>query len=223
MDGRPVDMTQNFSGRKLGACTYEDPRKRHDATMAQHCGQALDQMNTYMFTDPASPCKAQKPEFCARVERLAQDMRDPQVYRTTVRQRSDWTMMMQACGQNGAAVTSAACQRSIGARDFAFTAEFCEADARALAAQHCTGRDYTAIMSSEYAPLCRRFASELRPQQPPQRSYTPPPQPAPRTQPAPAAQQPAGVTDAAKEGLSEGVKEGLKEGAAEGIRRLFRW
>ena len=28
--------------------------------------------------------------------------------------------------------------------------------------QQCTGRDYTAMMSSEYAPLCRRYASELR-------------------------------------------------------------
>jgi hypothetical protein len=218
MDGRPLDMTQNFSGRKIGACTYEDPRKRHDAMMAQQCGPALDQLNTYMFTTEQSPCKAQKPEFCARVGRLAQEMRDPQVYRATVQRRSDWTAMMQACGQDTPAITATACQRSIGARDFAFTTDYCEADARALAAQYCTGRDYTAIMSSEYAPLCRRYASDLRQQQAPQRTSTPPAPPAP-----PAAQQPSGVTDAAKEGLSEGVKEGLREGATEGIRRLFRW
>jgi hypothetical protein len=213
MDGQPMNMTQNFSGRRIGTCTYEDPKKKHDAMMAQTCGQALDQLNTYSFTLEQSPCKAQKPEFCARVAKLAQDMRDPQVYRATVQKRADWPAMMQACGQDTPAVTSAACQRSVGAKDFAFTADFCEADARALAAQHCTGRDYTALMSSEYAPLCQRYASELRRQAPPQQTSAPPAQP---TSPA---QQPSDVTGAAKEGL----KEGIREGATEGIRRLFRW
>lgn len=213
MDGRPVNMTQNFSGRRIGACTYEDPKKKHDAMMAQTCGQALDELNTYMFTTEQSPCKAQKPEFCARVAKLAQDMRDPQAYRATIRKRGDYPAMMQACGQDAPAVTAAACQRSVGAKDFAFTAEFCEADARALAAQHCTGRDYTAVMSSEYAPLCQRYASELRRQAPTQPISAPP------APPTPPAQQPPSATGAVK----EGVKEGIREGATEGLRRLFKW
>lgn len=28
MDGRPLDMTQNFSGKRLGACTFEEPKKK---------------------------------------------------------------------------------------------------------------------------------------------------------------------------------------------------
>lgn len=213
MDGRPVNMTQNFSGRKLGACTYEDPRKRQEAMMAQGCGQALEQMSAPMFTAENAPCKAEKPEFCARVGRLAQEMRDPRVYRATVQRRGDWQTMLQACGQDAPAVTAAACQQSVGARDFAFTMEFCETDARALAAQHCAGRDYTALMASEYAPLCRRYA--VGPRQAPAQQAAPQALPVPMPQPAPAAQQPASATDA--------LKEGLKEGAAEGIRRLFRW
>ena len=213
MDGRPVNMTQNFSGQRIGTCTYEDPKKKQDAMMAQTCGHALDELNTYMFTTEQSPCKAQKPEFCARVAKLAQDMRDPQVYRAIVQKRADWPAMMQACGQDAPAVTTAACQRSVGVKDFAFTAEFCEADARALAAQHCTGRDYTAVMSSEYAPLCQRYATDLRRQGPTERTSAPPAQPAPQVQ------QPPDATGAAKEGL----KEGIREGVTEGIRRLFKW
>jgi len=212
MDGQPVNMTQTFSGRRTGACTYEDPQKKQGAMVAQNCRQALDQMNTYMFTMEQSPCKAQKPAFCGRVARLAQDMRDPQVYRATAQKRSDWPTMMQACDQDASAITTAACQRSIGAKDYTFMGDFCEADARALAAQHCTGRDYTAAMSSEYAPLCRRYASDLR------RPAAGPAPAAPVAQPTPPAQQP-GMGDAVK----EGVKEGLKEGATETIRRLFRW
>ena len=28
MDGHPVDMTQSFTGKRLGDCTYEDPKKK---------------------------------------------------------------------------------------------------------------------------------------------------------------------------------------------------
>jgi hypothetical protein len=219
MDGQPVDMTQNFSGRRIGTCTYEDPKKKQDALMAQQCVQALDRMNSYAFTMEQSPCKAQKPEFCARVAKLAQEMQEPPTYRATLQKRSDWPQMMQACGQDTTPVTGAACQRAIGGKDYTFLGDFCEPDARALAAQHCTGRDYTALMSSEYAPLCRRFAAGTRPAAPAARPAATPAPPAQPTSPSPQAE----VTDAAKDGVKQGLKEGLREGAVEGIRRLFRW
>jgi hypothetical protein len=28
MDGHPLDMTQNFSGKRLGSCTFEEPKKK---------------------------------------------------------------------------------------------------------------------------------------------------------------------------------------------------
>jgi hypothetical protein len=212
MDGQPVNMTQSFSGRRTGTCTYEAPEKRIQQQMAASCQQGLDQLATPMFVGDQAVCKNMQGEFCGRVGALAQQMRDPSQYQATVQRRSDWPNLLGACGQDAQAVTRDACNRAIGSRDWTFAANYCEADARALATQHCTGRDYTAVMSSEYAPLCRRFASDLRR---PAAGLTPA---APVAQPTPPAQQPS-MGDAVK----EGVKEGLKEGATETIKRLFRW
>jgi hypothetical protein len=196
MDGRPVDMTQAFSGRRVGSCTYEDPRQRQNTMMAQQCGQALDQMQTPMFTMEQSPCKSMKSEFCSRVSRTAQDMRDPAGYRATAERRADWQQMLSACNQDPVAVTQAACARSVEKRDYGFTAQYCEADARALAKQNCEGRAYTAAMSSEFAPICQGFASR-----PAGRSYTAQPRQSgvPPAQAGTPAQAP-NVTDTVKEG-----------------------
>jgi hypothetical protein len=96
----------------------------------------------------------------------------------------------------GLAFTQAACARSIEKRDYGFTAQYCEADARALAKQNCEGRAYTAAMSSEFAPICQRFASR-----PAGRSYTAQPRQSgvPPAQAGTPAQAP-NVTDTVKEG-----------------------
>jgi hypothetical protein len=203
MEGRPVDMTQSFSGKRLGACTFEDPKKKHDTMVAQQCDAAIEQMQTVMFTMDGSPCKDRKPEFCSRVSRLAQDMREPQTYRATGQKRSDWPSLMRVCNLDPAAVTKQVCARSLDKRDYAFTAQYCEDDARALAKQQCEGRDYTAAMSSEFAPICRKYAASRG-----GRSYTAQPRSA-GTAPAPPptpAQQP-GATDAIKQGTTDALKK----------------
>ena len=207
MDGRPLDMTQNFSGKRLGACTFEDPKKKQDAMIAQQCDPAVEQMQTVMFTMEGSPCKDRKPEFCSRVSKTAQDMRDPAGYRAIAGKRADWPEMMRACNQDPAAVTKQACARSLDKRDYGFTAQYCEEDARALAKQQCEGRDYTAVMSSEFAPICQKYAASRG-----GRSYTAQPtrSSAPPVQPQAPAQQP-GVTDA------------VKEGATDALRKFLRW
>jgi hypothetical protein len=210
MDGSPITMTQTFSGKRLGNCTYEDPKKKHDAMMAQQCEQALSQMQTAMFTMEQSPCKNQKPEFCSRVSRLAQEMRTPAGYKATVQKRGDWATMAGACNLDSNAITQEACAGSLRAKDYAFTVQYCEADAQALAKQHCEGRSYTAAMSSEYAPICQRYASRPAGRSDtaqPRGSATPPAQPG---APAPQPEVKKDVTDAVKEG-------------ADAIRKFLRW
>ena len=203
MDGRPMNMTQSFSGRRLGNCTYEDPKKKQEAMLGSQCDQALERMETYAFTMDGSPCKSRKPEFCSRVAKAAQDMREPAGYRAIVEKRQDWAQTLGACGLDGAAVTRTACQRSVATRDYGFTAQYCEGDARALAAQHCTGRDYTAVMSSELAPICQRYAT--RPAGPLLHGTAPPDG---GTLRAAGRASPAGLRDGCTHGRSEGGAEG---------------
>jgi hypothetical protein len=160
-DGQPMNMTQTFSGKKVGACTYQDPGQKAKemmaGAMAAECRRSLDNLSSPMFMTDQAPCKDMRPEFCSRVGGLAQEMREPARFKAQASKRSDWREMLRGCGQDPEAVAKAACGRSIQSRDWNFVAEFCEADAKPLVAQHCEGRDYTTAMSSEHAPLCRRF------------------------------------------------------------------
>lgn len=161
VDGQPMDMTQAFSGRKIGTCTYQDPGQKAKemmaGAMAAECRRGLDNLSSPMFMTDQAPCKDMRPEFCSRVGTLAQEMREPANFKAQASKRPDWREMLRGCGQDPDAVAKAACGRSMQTKDWNFTADYCEADAKALVVQHCEGRDYTAAMSSEYAPLCRRF------------------------------------------------------------------
>ncbi|MEK7222976.1 MAG: DUF3617 family protein, partial [Pseudomonadota bacterium] len=82
MDGEKMDMTQKFSGKRIGTCKYEEPaavvkkyQEQADKQKQMSCKQSIDELNAYMFTMKDSPCLAQKPEFCKRVSTLSQQMR----------------------------------------------------------------------------------------------------------------------------------------------------
>jgi hypothetical protein len=87
-------------------------------------------------------------------------------------------------------VLADACKKGKDAQDWDFIASYCPVYAKALAAEHCAGRDYTAMMIGPYAPLCRGVARERTPN---------------NTQPA----VPAAPTqeDAVKSGVTEGVNK----------------
>lgn len=193
MDGEAVDMTQTFSGRKVGTCTYEDPAKKQqevvaqsNAMMAKECRKSIDDLQPVMFTMEGSPCANLKPEFCAKVGKVAAEMRDPAGFRNYT--GKDWQGAMQACGQDPLAVKRDACNAAGGKRDWSFVSDHCEEAAKALARQNCEGRSYTAAMSSEYAPICARYAANAG-----GRSYT---------------AQPAAATAEEKPGAKDTLKKG---------------
>jgi hypothetical protein len=166
MDGEPMNMTQAFSGKKVGGCTYEDPAKKQqemmaqsNAMLAQECRKSIDELQSVMFTMDGSPCASLKPEFCAKVGKVATEMRDPAGFRKY--SGKDWQGSMKACSQDPLAVRRDACQASAAKRDWSFVADLCADEAQALAKQHCEGRTYTAAMSSEYAAICSRYAGNL--------------------------------------------------------------
>jgi len=208
MDGENVDMVQTFSGKKLaGTCTIEDPMKQYKSMLAGECRKAMDKMEYPMFTMDNAPCADQKAEFCGKVAKKLQELRDPARYREEGN-RPETAEMAKGCGQDLAAVKREACSRSMGAKDWSFVASQCEEEGKALAKQHCEGRDYTAAMSTPYAPICSRYMAR-----PKGRDYTAAaasPAPAGQTagQTAPAAQPPS-ATDTIKKGADK-LKKFLK-------------
>lgn len=166
MDGEKMDMTQKFSGKRIGTCNYEEPaavakkyQEQAEKQKQMSCKQSIDELNLYMFTMKDSPCLAQKPEFCQRVSALSQQMREPDGYEAVIHKHTNWQELYRACNLDSAAVTSSACKRASDGRKWEFVAAHCAAEAKVLAKKNCEGRDYTEAMASEFAPICRRYAS----------------------------------------------------------------
>ena len=164
------DMTTVMSGRLVGSCNAEDQNKKAQAAvaagtaqMAQMCKDSMDKYTTLMFEGQSAPCRAQKAEYCGRVAKTAQSMRKPAGYRSAMKndglKRGGFDQAGQACGVDTASVLADACKGAMGGRDWPFVADYCPAEAQAVAAEQCAGRKYTAAMSSEYKAVCQKYAS----------------------------------------------------------------
>lgn len=173
MEGQDIDMTQNFSGKKIGSCTYEDMGKKmvaqQQAMTAEMCRKSIDDMQWVVFKDDTQfeACKPFKKEFCTRVNKTATGMHDPAGFRAVVEKQSDWQNLLGTCAVDTQPLLTDACNKGKAAQDWKFIADYCPADAKVLAAEHCAGRDYTAMMIGPYAPLCRGIGRQQAQQEQP--------------------------------------------------------
>jgi hypothetical protein len=221
--GEAVDMTIVYSGTRAGACNAKEQRAaaqaqvaamqaQGEAQMAQMCRDSIRKYATSLFEMQGTPCAAYAGEFCTHVKKTAQSMRTPAGYRKAMQaegmQGGGWERAAQHCQMDTASTQAAACQSAMGGRDWQFIADFCPAETKALATEHCAGRDYTTAMSSEYKVVCQQYASAGggfagR---------------APRSQPAAQSppQQGSGDGSAGAPSPADVVKEGANQ-----LRRLF--
>lgn len=164
------DMTTVMSGRLAGTCDAAEQNRQAQAAvaqgsamLAQQCKESMDKYMTVMFDGRSAPCAAQKGEYCGRVTKTAQSMRKHAGYRSAMKNEGlrgqGFEQAGQACGVDTAAVRNDACRSASSSRDWSFVADFCPAQAQAIAAQQCAGRKYTAAMASEYKAVCQRYAS----------------------------------------------------------------
>lgn len=164
------DMTTVISGRLAGNCDAAAQSRQvqaavaqGNAMMAQQCKESMEKYLTVMFDGQQAPCGAQKAEYCARVGKTAQSMRKPAGYRAAMKteglRQGGFEQAGQACNIDTASVAGDACKGAAGGRDWDFVADYCPAQTKALAAEHCAGRAYTAVMQSEYKAVCQKYAS----------------------------------------------------------------
>lgn len=207
------DMTTVMSGRLIGSCNAEDQNKKAQAAvaagaaqMAQACNDFMDKYMTMMFEGESAVCKAQRAEYCARVTKTSQSMRNPAGYRTAMKNEGlrgqGWDQAGKACGVKTAPIRAEACKGAMNGRDWAFVGDHCPAEAKKIAAEHCAGRSYTAVMASEYKAVCQRYASRQSDEEPAAAAAQQAQQEQPATPAVPSA------ADAVKEGANQ-------------LRRLF--
>ncbi len=183
-DGEAMEMTIRFEGTRIGGCDYatESPEAIGKAMVAQTCETQIDSAHAWkMFVGDKATCAASKPKYCANLVRQADALVDPAKF-PDQEIGFPWEGY-EACGRPRAAIVAKACStaQTRGNLDFigaqcpalrgpacaaadarsqpGFVAQYCPDQARALAAQHCVGRGYTAMSTSPYRDFCSRQAS----------------------------------------------------------------
>jgi len=213
MKSKDGDMKIAYAGKLAGTCnaqTHEDPQqaalKRQMASMqaqsnaeiARVCQEGVEKFGTDLFERQGMPCVDRKGAYCAHVKKTGQSMGTPAAYRAAMQKQGmgggGWERAARFCSVPTAPIAAAACKGGVSGRDWAFVADYCPAETKKLAGEHCAGRDYTSAMSSEYKPICAKYAGAF-------------------AQPQRAAAQPAAP---AAPSAADAVKEGTRA-----LRNLF--
>jgi hypothetical protein len=171
MEGESIDMTQTFSGKKVGNCTYEDLGKKAvaqaQAATADMCNKSIEQLSPYAF-DPkmaGDSCAKFKPQFCARARDIEKTQHTPAGYTAARKNYQLLDQALELCGISRAGLMPELCQKASKGQEWDFLVANCPAEAKVAAQEHCAGRDYTSAMSGPYAPLCRSYAQQITPAQ----------------------------------------------------------
>ena len=184
VDGETMDLTIRFDGKRIGGCDYatESPQAIGNAMVAQTCESQIDAAHAWkMFVGPRATCTGQKAKYCANLVRQADALVDPakfpsqeigfpwEGYEACGRPRA--TIVAKACasaqasgnldfiGAQCPALVAQACSAADARAKPGFVAQYCPDKARAVAAQQCEGRGYTAMSTSPYRDFCSRQAS----------------------------------------------------------------
>lgn len=165
MDGQDIDMTQNWSAKKLGSCEAVDvaaataaaQKQAADATK-QSC-KGMQEARYWQGFDKGGPCEAQRKEFCTDMGALQRTLSTADGYGKH-RGGAGLEGAFNFCGIATTGVLAAACKDGVSASNWRFVADHCPAEAQAVAATNCEGRSYTVVMSSPYGPVCQKYAAD---------------------------------------------------------------
>lgn len=164
--GEDMEVTQTFSGRKVGACTDQTEhviagaRAQGDAAIARTCAEGLDRLNAPMFFGQGAMCASQQKQFCDKVGGVARDLREPAAHRAAVARSNVETVKqaLQSCRHDYAAATAVACGKAAQTKDWAFLGTgWCDPEVRTAGPTHCRGRDYY-LVDRSLIPMCNRYA-----------------------------------------------------------------
>jgi len=172
-------------------------QKQYADTLIKQCTTAVDNMNwaglgvygqCYKKTDDAKcksemqtsnqinpeiakSCNARAAEFCKRY----------QTQEGFLKAKADENAA-QLCGVTTASVKAAQCPKAAQGGSLAFLGAYCPVEAKPVAQEHCTGRDYTSKMGGKYARFCESYLAHNSLEKPP-----------------------ATATDQVKQGVSKGL------------------
>jgi hypothetical protein len=167
--GEKFDMSMEFSGKRVGTCTWEDPGKQAKAMQAEsaamiakECDKAIAELEPMMvfggqgLPPEAIMCKERKADFCANASKVAQKMRDPAGFSEANGKYNNWREAMKACGTDPAGISGPVCKSALDKKDWTFMTSHCSAETAALRKAHCDGRTYDTVEAS-YKEACSQL------------------------------------------------------------------
>jgi hypothetical protein len=119
------------------------------------CKSYMDMM-ARQSPEAAKSCNARLADFCRR-------------YRTQegfVLARGDESAA-QVCGVTTASIKEAECPKAANGGSLEFLGRFCPVEARPIAQEHCTGREYTSKMGGKYYSFCQAYLANNSLEKPP--------------------------------------------------------
>jgi hypothetical protein len=140
-----------------------------------NCKSSMDAYNK-MNPEIARSCNARIAEYCKRF----------QTQQGFLKARGDETIA-QACGVSTASIKAAECPKAAQTESLAFLGRYCLAEAKPIAQQNCTGRDYTSKMGGKYNDFCTAYLAQASLEKPAAQSAT------------------QKATESVKEGVSKGM------------------
>jgi hypothetical protein len=167
---RGIDMTQVFTGKKVGACTDQSEeviaglKADTDAARAKACADGLENLQAAYFFGKGASCANQQKQFCDKVGGIARDAREPAGYRAATRKHPSIYLgpAFTACGQDFAVTRKAACTSGVSSKDWSFVGSgACDGDVRVQGDVMCKGIALTG-MNRAIVPLCNRYARVIR-------------------------------------------------------------
>jgi hypothetical protein len=168
MEGRPFEMKQEYSAKRAGSCTAGEEKKKVEQMQAQNqknmddmCTPPPDAYNLqWQMYEKNQVCAKYRPLMCKRAKEISQELStSPEKYAELKPEQEQWGESLQKCGINPDKIAPP-CKQAVAKKNWQFVADYCPAEGKKIAAKECAGRDYTAAMESEYAPVCMSFAKE---------------------------------------------------------------
>jgi len=130
-------------------------KQRKDALAnAKGNKDALKMVNSTMPEPPG--CAKAKVDYCAKSKAAAGEIGSRKGYAAVMKRSKPAAVgeAMRYCGNGDVAlVTARHCKAAVADADYVFIADFCPAERKTLAQQHCAGRAYTAV-EPKYRALC---------------------------------------------------------------------
>ena len=164
--GEDMEMTQTFSGRKVGACTDQTEqivakaKSDMDTQVAKTCAEGLDKLYAEMFFGQGAMCGGQQKQFRDKVQQLSTAMREPAGFREAQKKYGTQVLQdaFQASNVNYQLTAQTACDKAVGSKDYAFLGSGnCDENVKRLGPVHCQGRDYY-LVDRSLIPLCNRYS-----------------------------------------------------------------